>query len=155
MCTIIEVRHVIWHVWVGTSCDSLVPRPSPKSRKRVWCSEWHFLSHGAGPYFVENVIIAFLNPELEFLMPWFAKAWDGHKVYWDSRKQAARQVSLFPIHFKITSCNYNQVFCNLIGDLKSEIGPSPCDKKCCSENQTLFARARGSGHETTAVSTSW
>jgi len=25
----------------------LVPRPSPKSEKRVWCSEQHFLSHGA------------------------------------------------------------------------------------------------------------
>ena len=33
--------------------------------------------------------------------------------------------SLFPIRLKIrslTSCNYNLVFCNLIGDLKSEIG---------------------------------
>ena len=59
--------------------------------------------------------------------------------------------SLFPIRFEIqslTSCNYNQVFCNLIGDLKSKIGPAPCDKKCCLEHQTLFARARGSGHET-------
>jgi len=27
-----------------------------------------------------------------------------------------------------------------IGDLKSEIGPTPCDKKCCSEHQTLFTR---------------
>jgi len=46
--------------------------------------------------------------------------------------------SLFPIRFKIrslTSYNYNYVFCNLIGDLKSEIGPAPCDKKCCSEHQ--------------------
>ena len=46
---------------------SLIPKPSPKSGKRVWCSEWHFMSHGAGPYFVKNVIIALLNPELEFL----------------------------------------------------------------------------------------
>ena len=49
--------------------SSLVPRPSPKSGKRVWCSERQFLSHGAGPYFVKNVIIAFLYPELEFLTP--------------------------------------------------------------------------------------
>jgi len=48
---------------------SLVPRPSPKRRKRVWCSERHFLSHGAGPYFVKNVIIAFFNLELKFLTP--------------------------------------------------------------------------------------
>jgi len=41
-----------------------------------------------------------------------------------------------------SSANY------LIGDLKSEIGPAPCDKKCCSEHQTYFARVRGSGHET-------
>ena len=48
---------------------SLVPRPSLKSGKRIWCSERQFLSHGAGPYFVKNVIIAFLYPELEFLTP--------------------------------------------------------------------------------------
>jgi len=51
------------------SKSSLVPRLSPKSGKRVWCSERHFLSHGAGPYFIKNVIIAFLNPEVEFLIP--------------------------------------------------------------------------------------
>jgi len=27
------------------------------------------MSHGAWPYFVKNVIIAFLNTDLEFLMP--------------------------------------------------------------------------------------
>ena len=51
------------------SKSSLVPRPSMKSGKRVWCSEQHFLSHGAGPYLIKNIIIAFLNPEVEFLMP--------------------------------------------------------------------------------------
>ena len=54
------------------------------------------------PYFVKNVIIAFLHPELEFLMPQsihkdyytarFAKARDGRKVYLDSRKPAVREV---------------------------------------------------------------
>ena len=75
-----------------------VPRPSPKSGKRVWCSERQFLSHGAGPYFVKNIIIAFLYPELEFLTS--QSIWTTTepglqklgKVYWDSRKQAARQV---------------------------------------------------------------
>jgi len=38
---------------------SLIPRPSLKSGKRVWCSERHFLSHGAGLYFIKNVIFAF------------------------------------------------------------------------------------------------
>jgi len=40
------------------------------------------------------------------------------------------------------SCEYN---CNLIGGLKSKIGPTPCDKQCCSEHQTLFAHAEGLG----------
>ena len=38
---------------------SLVPRPSPKSGKRVLCSEWLFLSHGAGSNGIKNAIIAF------------------------------------------------------------------------------------------------
>ena len=33
----------------------------------------------------------------------------------------------------------------MIGDLKSEVGPAPCDKKCCSEHQTLFTCAEGLG----------
>ena len=41
------------------SLSSLVPRPSPKSRKKVWCSEQLFLSHGAGSNSIKNVIIAF------------------------------------------------------------------------------------------------
>ena len=40
------------------SC-SLLPRPSPKSRKRDWCSEQLFLSHGAGSNGIKNVIITF------------------------------------------------------------------------------------------------
>ena len=51
------------------SVCSLVPIPAPKSGRRVWCSERQLLSHGAGPYFVKNVIIVFLYPELEFLTP--------------------------------------------------------------------------------------
>jgi len=37
------------------------------------------------------------------------------------------------------------IFCDLIGDLKSEIGHAPCDKKCYSEHQTLFACVEGMG----------
>ena len=33
----------------------------------------------------------------------------------------------------------------MTGDLKSEISPAPCDKKCCSEHQTLFACVEGLG----------
>ena len=39
------------------------PDPPPKSRKRVWCSERHFLSHG-GQYGIENVTITFIDLEL-------------------------------------------------------------------------------------------
>ena len=156
---------------------SLVPRPSPKSGKRVWCSERQFLSHGAGPYFVKNFIIAYLYPELEFLTPQsirtttqpsLQKLETAAESIGTAENRLRDSFSLFPIRFKIrslTSCNYNEVFCNLIGDLKSEIGPAPCDKKCCSEHintrpslhvreglgtrlgstQTLF---RGSGSET-------
>ena len=139
---------------------SLVPRPSPKSRKRVWCSERYFLSHGVGPYFVKNVIFEFLYPELKFLMPlsiwtyytaWFAKAQDGCKVYWNSWKHAVRHVFIISDSFQNMIAYIMQLWLGLLqsdGDLKSEIGPAPCDKKCCSEHQTLFARARGSGHET-------
>jgi len=35
----------------------------------------------------------------------------------------------------------------------SKYGPASCDKKCCSEHQTLFAQwhARGSEHETILI----
>ena len=36
------------------------------------------------------------------------------------------------VQYQKLDCNY--VFCDLIGDLKSKIGPTSCDKKCCSEN---------------------
>ena len=104
---------------MAISIRSLVPRPSPKSGKRVWCSERHFLSHGAGPYFVKNVIIALLNLELEFLMP--QSIWTTTQPGLQKLVTAAKSIgtaenrlwdkfSLFPIRFKIqslTSCNYN------------------------------------------------
>jgi len=68
-CNLVCVILVQVQISPYTMQISLVLRLSPKSGKRVWCSERHFLSHGVGPYFVKNVIIAFLNPELEFLTP--------------------------------------------------------------------------------------
>ena len=41
------------------TCLVSCPDPSPKSGKRVWCSERLLLSHGAGSNGVKNVIIAF------------------------------------------------------------------------------------------------
>ena len=98
---------------------SLIPRPSPKSGKRVWCSEWHFLSHEAGPYFVRSVIIVFLNPEVEFLTP--QSIWTTIQPSLQKLEMATMSIgtaenrlrdkfSLFPIRFEIqslTSCNYN------------------------------------------------
>jgi len=54
--------------------------------------------------------------------------------------------SLLPIRFRIrplTSCKYNYIFCNLIGDLKSKTSPAPCDKKTLFRTQevhVLFGR---------------
>ena len=98
--------------------SSPVLRPSPKSGKRVWCSERHFLSHGAGQCFVKNVIIAFSNPKLEFLMlqsiwtttqPGLQKLETAAKSIGTAENRRRDTFSLFLIHFKIrlhTSCNY-------------------------------------------------
>ena len=46
---------------------SLIPRPStlPEKQKEGLVFVVILLSHGAGPYFIKNVIIGFLNVELE------------------------------------------------------------------------------------------
>jgi len=62
-----------------------------------------------GPYFVKNVIIAFLNLELKFLTPqsiWTTTQPSLQKletatVYWDSQ-QAAKQVSTISDSFQNT-----------------------------------------------------
>jgi len=95
----------------------------------------------AEPYVVKNNIIASLNPVLEFLMPWCM--WTTTQPHLQKLEMATVSIgtaknrlqdkfSLPPIRFKIQllmSCKYNYVFCNLIGDLNSEIGPTPFDKK--------------------------
>ena len=98
---------------------SLVPRPSLKSGKRIWCSERHFFSHGAGPYFIKNVKIVLLNLELKFLMsqsvwtttqPGLQKLKTAVKSIGTAENRLQDKFSLFPIRFKIrslTSCNYN------------------------------------------------
>ena len=99
---------------------SLIPRPSPKSGKRVWFSERQFLSHGAGPYFVKNIIIAFLYLELEFLTP--ESIWTTTQPGLQKLETAAKSIGtaenrlqdkfslFFLIRFKIrllTSYSYN------------------------------------------------
>jgi len=77
------------------------------------------LSHGAGPYFVKNVIIAFLYPELEFLtpqsvrtttQPGLQKLETAAKPIETAENRLRDKFSLFPIRFKIrslTSYDYN------------------------------------------------
>ena len=53
----------------------------------------------------------------------------------------------------LMSCTYNFILCNLIQAHQLESVPAPCDKKNCSEHQTLFlVYVRESGHETSIVS---
>ena len=88
---------------------------------------------------------------MDYHIALITKAWDGRKVYWDSRKQATRQFFTTSnsvqntIIWSLASCKCNYVFCNLIVNLKSEISPAPCNKKCCSEHQTLFALVESLG----------
>ena len=86
------------------TCTRFVSFPDPPQkveRGYVWCSERQLLSQRAGPYFVKNVIIAFLymgtrvsdaSVHMDYYPVQFSKAQDSRKVYWDSRKQSARQV---------------------------------------------------------------
>ena len=53
----------------------------------------------------------------------------------------------------LMSCTYNFILCNLIQAHQLESVPAPCDKKNCSEHQTLFlVYVRESGHETSIMS---
>ena len=104
------------------TCTRFVSFPDPPQkveRGYVWCSERQLLSQRAGPYFVKNVIIAFLYPELEFLTP--QSIWTTTQSSFQKLKTAAKSIgtaenslrdkfSLFLICFKIRSlmsCNHN------------------------------------------------
>jgi len=127
----------------------VVSFPDPHEKwKRVWCSERHFLSHGVGPYFV---IIAFLDLELKVSdtsmhMDYYTapctKARDGCRVYRDMQNSLRDMYSL--LRFKIQCLHHTSIIKSSVKS-QSEIGPAPCDKKCCSEHQTFFACAEGLG----------
>jgi len=56
------------------------------------------------------------------------KAWDGCKVYYNigtAENKLWDKFSLLPILRLLTSSQYNYAFCDLIGDLKSKISPTP------------------------------
>ena len=120
------------------------------------------MSHGAGPYFIKNVIIAFLNLEVKFLMPqsiWTTTQPGLQKLETAASLLGQRKTGCeVSFHYFRFVSKYDHLHhaiiirsSNLIGDLKSEIGPASCDKKCCSEHQTPFARARGCGQETRSL----
>ena len=73
----------------------LPPDPSTKWEE-VWCSEWHFLSHGVGPKCKEchNCIWhpTKLSDGLDCYTVWFTKAQKDSNISWDSGEQAVRQV---------------------------------------------------------------
>ena len=73
----------------------LPPDPSIKWEE-VWCSEWHFLSHGVGPKCKEchNCIWhpTKLSDGLDCYTVWFTKAQKDSNISWDSGEQAVRQV---------------------------------------------------------------
>ena len=117
----------------GFHCESsLVPRPSPKSGKRVWflsdISEQHFLSYQVrSPH--EDCPNCILCPGFKFS--------DGLDCSCNDLKKLNKTVKSFgtgenklpskfivsPIRFKIQSvmsCAYNYKFCNLIRALGSE-----------------------------------
>ena len=107
----------------------MFPDPPRKVERATFLVTW------SRAILVKKVIIAFLNPELGFLMPhsiWtttqpsLQKLEIATKSIGTAENRLQDKFSLFLNRFKIrslTSCNYNEVFCNLIGDLKSEIGP--------------------------------
>ena len=102
------------------------------SRKRVWCSEQHFLSQGVGPMRKKyhNCIL-----HLNFMI-----AQNGNLM------GTSYEVSLFYSQFS-SNCKRLCLFHNLIQASSSESDLTPCDKKSCSEHhQALFcALVRGSG----------
>jgi len=78
---------------------------------------------------------------MDYCIAPLTKAEDGHKVYWDSQKVAAKQVfttSNSIVMQLLMSCKYNYVFCDLIGVLSSEIGPVPYGRICCSEHRPFL-----------------
>ena len=95
------------------------PRKAERGSGVNVCSERQFLSHGAGPYFVKNVIIAFLYPELKFLtlqsiwtttQPGLQKLETAAKSIGTAENRLQDKFPLIPIRFKIgslTSCNHN------------------------------------------------
>ena len=106
------------------------PNP-PKKWKRVWCSEWHFLSNGVGPYIVRHNCIFKYGTwvsdalvHMDYYIAPLAKACDDHKVYWASRKWAVRQV--FPTSNLVTSCKYTLYLHLLRSDWWSQIWDRPC-----------------------------
>ena len=109
------------------------------------------------PYIIKNVITAFLNPVLEFLTPqciWTMTQLHLQKLKMATKSSGTGKNSLWDkfgyLQFgskiwSLMSCKHNWVFCDVIGYLKTEVSPAPCDKKCCSTHQTLFTHAEGLG----------
>ena len=145
-----EVNYCFAAPMVVVSC----PDPPPKKQKEGLVFWAIFLVTWGGAYSIKNAILIAFIRDSSF---WWLRMLHG-TVYKSlirpqkSREKAENELRdkffLLVIWFKIrllTSCTYNYAFCNLIRSLRSGSYPAPCDKKSCSEHQTLFlAHARKS-----------
>ena len=95
---------------VERMCEaSLVPRPCPKRGKRVWCSDRQLILVTWGGavlrkechncVFISGPRVSDASVHMDYYTARFAKA---RKIYWDSRKHAARQVFAISDSFQNT-----------------------------------------------------
>ena len=80
--------------------------------EKPWCSELHFLPHGAGAYSVKYFKfrsgIFDASVHIDYYTVRLSKAWDGRYVHWESRKQAARHYArdyILPKAICLISCS--------------------------------------------------
>ena len=137
-----------------TLLPSLVPRPLPQKAERgsgvlsdISCHMGRGLKHKECHYCI-------LHPDSSFLITSNAARYSiqkldkATKVLEKAENELRDKCFLVVIPLKIrslTSCTYNYVFCKLIRALRSESYTAPCDKKSCSEHQTLFLAHAGRG----------
>ena len=132
--------------------SKLLSLPDPPGKTETGSSVLRDISYNMGWAILHrSVVIAFksgtgvshASVHIGYYATTFTKAQDGHTA----RKKGC-ETRLHYLQFSSEynhSCHVNKVFCDLIGDLSSEISPTPPAKKWCSEHQTLLAHAKGLG----------
>ena len=110
----------VYPVIPNHSCSQTLPE-----KQEVWCSKRYSCHWGGTTRRTEchnhNCIfksctgVSDASVHMDYYIVPLTKAQDGCKLYWDSRKQAARQVFTTPNIQSLMSCEYNFVLCDLIG----------------------------------------